>query len=332
MSQESTGTAPFRILVPYDGSPQAKRALDYAATLPASELILLHVQTEGLMGIADSAPGGFSVLPASAPGGYRLLPSTPEQGDAETIALRSELESIVAPLRTAERSVGAEVRYGDVAEEIINAASTRDLVVMSTHGRSAAGRILFGSIADRVSRYSPTPTVLIRKEEEGEELSAPGRIVVPLDGSEIAERALPLAISLADALSVPLHLVRAVGLDEVRATIHAKRSSEVASTSADTDADATYEDARQETERLATEYLEGLAGDIEAQGIDVQTGVLDGTAAFVLIWELEADDLLVMTSHGRSGFRRWLLGSVAEKLVREAKAPVLLVPTRNASS
>lgn len=278
-----------RILVPLDGSRRSDRALDLAARLPARELILFHVGND----------------------------------DGE----RSRLESLAQPLRTGQRAVQVEIRPGDATDEILETAAECDLVVMATQGRNAAGRLLFGSTADQVSQRSVTPTLLVRTTDEDAAIPVPARIVVPLDGSERAEGALPIAATLARAMSLPLWLTRAVDLDAVRATIHELRERE-RDAPAPEDEEHTYEEARQLTEQQATSYLADTAEPLAGQGVQVEASILRGTPVFELLQAIQPDDLVVMTSHGRQGFQRMMLGSVAEKLVRESTAPVLLVPAR----
>lgn len=276
-----------RIVVPLDGSGLSAKALELAARLPARELILLHIGKDD--------------------------------------RVRPGLEAQAASLRTGERTVEVVIRSGDTADEIMDAATDCDLVVMTTRGRGAAGRILFGSIADRISRFSSTPTLLVRTRDEAAAVPVPARIVVPLDGSDLAERALPIAANLTRGMSLPLHLVRVVDLDNVRATIREQRKANDASATSE---EHTYEEARQLTEQRASAYLTETAASIADDGLRIETSILHGTPVFELLHAIEADDLVVMSSHGRHGFRRWMLGSVAEKLVRESAAPVLLVPTR----
>jgi len=281
----------LRILVPLDGSKRSAKGAEFAGRLPASEIVLLHVA-----------------------GSH----------EADSRAIEVKLEQVAGPLGREDRSVEVVARTGDVAGAILDAVTGCDLIAMATHGRGAAGRFLFGSVADRISRHSTTPTLLVRPGDDKSEIPPTARIVVPLDGSELAERALPIASTIAIGMSLPVHLLRAVGLDEIRSTIREqKKSGKVVGGE-----DQTYDDARKETERRAGEYLATVAQRLRALGQDVQTEVLEGTAAFALLWKIQPGDLVAMTSHGRNGFRRWLLGSVAEKLVREAKGPVLLVPTR----
>jgi nucleotide-binding universal stress UspA family protein len=301
MTSTTRDQGEFRILVPYDGSEQSSRALHVAQHIPADVIEVLRVEQDDLM-----------ILPGSIP--------VETEGDYQVI--REELDAAVAPLRDAGRNVETTIRVGDAAEEIINAARNCNLVIMTTRGRGAAGRMLFGSTADRVSRHSGTPTLLIRSTV-GTEISNPSRVVVALDGSDLAEQALPIAIRLAGIIDAPVHLVRAIDVDNIRAVIKEQRSATAGPYTGET-----YEDARKVAEERASSYLEAIAEPIRGQGLTVNTELLEGTPSFVLLWNTNEQDLVVMTSHGRHGFRRWYLGSVAEKLVREGKAPVLLVPTR----
>lgn len=303
MNQANSSTTPPRILVPLDGSPQSVRGLEIASRLPASSIELLRVVADDFTGIPGTSP-------------------SPDESEYQT--LNAELEALAAPLREAGTQVLAAVRFGDAATEIIEAARDNDLIVMTTRGMGAAGRMLFGSVADRVSRNADTPTLLVRSQA-GAPVESPRRVIVPLDGSSRAEAALELATRLANTIPAPLSLTRVVDLDAVRATISAARKAGRDGP----DIGETWDDARAYAELQAKEYLDSLATPLRERGVDVDIDVLGGTPAFALLWNTNADDLVVMTSHGHGGFRRWYLGSVAEKLVRECEAPLLLVPARN---
>ena len=297
-----SATPGLRLLVPVDGSPLSNHALDVAAVLRPAHITVMRVITDEFLGI----PG--TVIPPR---------------DEEYAPLFTELADLVRPFEERGFEIETAVVFGDAAEEIIEAAQASDLIVMTTRGQGAAGRALFGSVADRVSRHATTPTLLVRSQP-GTPVNEPHRIVVPLDGSPRAETALDVATKLARTLGITIYLVRVVGLDEVRATISAARREGPDGP----DIGDTFDDARVATEEQALGYLEAVATPLRDQGLTVASEVLQGTAAFVLIWNTNAEDLVVMTSHGRSGFRRWLLGSVSEKLVREGEAPLVLVPTR----
>jgi nucleotide-binding universal stress UspA family protein len=294
-----------RILVPLDGSEQAEAALTFAMRLPFREIRLLRVDPD------FEVDTGF------------LSDAEPSWRTLRTEQLREELA------RSALRHPGLgnraelEVRFGDPAEEIIAAAADADLIVMTTRGRGAAGRAIYGSTADHVARHGTTPTLLVRSGDRPLSSTAPSRVLVPLDGSAVAEAALPEALKMATALGTPLHLVRVVDLDEILATVwfaaYAGRRRRLASEVAESE--------RAAHEQEAARYLAAQVERLGDAGIPVTSEVLTGTPAVVLLDLAEPGDLVVMTSRGRGGLRRWLIGSVADKLVRGAAGPVLLVRT-----
>lgn len=140
------------------------------------------------------------------------------------------------------------------------------------------------------------------------------RIVVALDGSELAERALEPARELARRLDAPLHLVRVADVTRFQFGKN-EAALEYAALGRELD----------DEEVEAARYLSDVAARLAADGAAPTTEVRRGFAARHLVDLARPSDLLVMASHGRSGPRRWLLGSVAEEVVRHATAPVLLV-------
>ncbi|HEU5434144.1 MAG TPA: universal stress protein, partial [Thermomicrobiales bacterium] len=139
------------------------------------------------------------------------------------------------------------------------------------------------------------------------------RIVAALDGSKIAEQTLPPATELARRLGVPLLLLRVADLTWLRlgmndaALAYAALDSEV-----------------EEERRQAEAYLAAIAARLAAAGLMVTTDVRSGFAARQIVAAVQPGDMLVLASHGRSGLGRLLLGSVAEKVTREASVPALL--------
>jgi nucleotide-binding universal stress UspA family protein len=137
------------------------------------------------------------------------------------------------------------------------------------------------------------------------------RILLPLDGSKLAERALPHAIAQAQAFGAELVLLR------VAETIpHAPGVSM-----------ADLERVRKQTVAWAREYMAGIKEKIEEQGVCVESAIVEGRPNVEIAEFAEAYniDLIVLSSRGRSGVSRWLLGSVADRVVRGATVPVLLV-------
>jgi nucleotide-binding universal stress UspA family protein len=144
------------------------------------------------------------------------------------------------------------------------------------------------------------------------------RIVVPLDGSDLAEQAVPVAATLAADLGVPVYLMRMLDMDALRATVQAGIH-----------AAAAYMRSQEEIQHYAEEYLAEQVQQLRNRDLTATAEVLNGSPAVTLLDAIRPDDLVVMTTHGRGGIRRWLLGSVADKLVRAAAAPVLLVPAQD---
>jgi nucleotide-binding universal stress UspA family protein len=309
MEQPSNGSAEpalgLSLVVPLDGSEEAKRAVGVARSLPHRHIVLLHV-----------VPNAFPIVP----------PPTDGERDEWKLSAQQQLESVADSLRTAGVTVEVDIRSGDVSSEIIDCARAHDLIVMTTSAKGAARRILFGSVADRVSRGSTTPTLLLRANLLAGETPIPKRIVVPLDGSKRSETALPIASRLAAGLDVSIHLVQAITMDDILAT--ARQMTAIGRQASMSDEEP-YDVARKETESEVTQYLMRHAESLQDSGLKAEIAILHGTPIFALLDSIEADDLVVLTSHGQGGYQRWLLGSVAEKLVREAKSPVLLVPSRN---
>lgn len=141
------------------------------------------------------------------------------------------------------------------------------------------------------------------------------RIVVPLDGSEFANISLTHAKTLARRLDVPIHLVRAIDPTVI---------NRVGATSIGFDYSAVDELITEE-EQAATTFIDKQVETLEADGFSVTGVVLRGYAAAAVNSTTQEGDLIVMASHGRSGVRRWFLGSVAEEIVRQSTVPVLLI-------
>jgi nucleotide-binding universal stress UspA family protein len=143
------------------------------------------------------------------------------------------------------------------------------------------------------------------------------RLVIPLDGSALAEEALPTAQALATRLGVPLHLITAI---DVLREIPAELGPVVAFDR------GVYDKTRTQLDAAATSRLTQVSDQLQRDGLHVTTEIVHGSPFAAIADAVHPGDVIVMTSHGRGGVRRWLLGSVAEKLVREAPVPVVLVP------
>jgi nucleotide-binding universal stress UspA family protein len=299
-----------RILVPLDGSTAAEAAVPFALSL---------------------LPGGGEVVLVRVAAATDLFPDDPASADPDPDALGRAVRANLARQLDAvvNRHGMPGVRWttvvadGDPAEAIVRAAVERGaaVIAMATHGRGAVGRAVFGSVADRVARSSPLPVLLVRSG--GGEPPLPGplrRLVVPLDGSALAEAALPVAAALAGRLGVPIHLLRVATWD-ASLVAPAVPFAPVVPLPPEV-----FVQAHDADRAEAARYLAREADRLRAAGSRASWTVLDGSPFAALAEAAAAGDLIVLTSHGRGGVLRWALGSVAEKLVREAPAPVLLIP------
>lgn len=222
-----------------------------------------------------------------------------------------------------EKGVAPEFKvvFGRPAEQIIKVAEEEscDLIAMSTHGRNALGRGILGSVTDNVIHHINIPVLTItpeRAKDFWQEGAAISRILVPLDGSEMSETVLPYVESLAKALSLDITLVRTVSFDGFY-SVHAGGYYYPGSV-----------DIEAQVEADAQDYLTGVGEGLREKGFKVEWKLLRGDAARMML-ELAREtpqSLIALTTHGRSGFTRWVLGSVAEKLVRASGDPVLVVP------
>lgn len=290
-----------RIVVPLDGSEPSRAALTYAARIPCRELVLLHVMIDREVIVPDWILRRDSAR-------------------SET-TMSDQLEQLAAELRTETREVQVDVRVGDVAEEIITAGENADMIVMMTHGRGAAGRVIFGSMADRVVRHGSTPTLLVRVGELTRNPKVPDQVVCALDGSHLAEKGIAAAVRLASALNLPLRLLRSIGLQDVKLRLREERSGRTSPSSMDPEL---YDRTLAEVRVAATEYLETKANEVRATFENVSTELVEGSVPFTLMWAVDVDDILVITTRGQGGYKRWAIGSAAEKLIREAPCPVFL--------
>lgn len=149
-------------------------------------------------------------------------------------------------------------------------------------------------------------------------------ILVPLDGSTFAEAALDPALALAKAFQSRLTLVRIVPHPQI---VLSEYTYEVADL---------FMELRTAAVKDAEEYLKAQQGSLSQQGYEVRYQVIEGdnVAEWLLDVAESGDvDTLIMSTHGRSGLQRWVFGSVAEKVIRQARIPVLLVrPTAAAET
>lgn len=297
-----------RLLVPLDGSALAESALAWAISVaqPGAELLLLRVVPPP--GALRDAVGNLLVSASEFADRYR--------SDARETFDHAESTTAIPDGLTVEEIV---VASADPAGAILRVAAERDasMIVVASAGRGSLGRITFGSVADRIARQADRPVLVVRAAERaGQGAVQVNRVVVPLDGSPVAAAAIPPATGLARSLGVGVALVTAVDTD---------RSTSLARVYASSFSEELHQKLVKQEATFAGEMLDGVAAEIRKGGIPVSVAVIDGPAAASIADVTQSGDLIVMMSHGRGGVQRWLIGSIAEKLVREAPVPVVLL-------
>jgi nucleotide-binding universal stress UspA family protein len=215
------------------------------------------------------------------------------------------------------------VRSGDIVDALVQHASQThaNLIVMSTHGRGPMKRVWLGSVADGVVRHSPIPVLLIHPGEGTPRDPASewlfGRVLVPLDGSGYSEEVLPWAVALGEVGGAAYTLMEVVQPPMVLGPPYG------------TFPPPHIDDEQLRALRVASkDYLEGVADRLRTREFRAETIVRDdaSTAQGILDQAEKNDvDLIAMSTHGRGGLGRVLLGSVADKVVRGATVPVLLL-------
>jgi nucleotide-binding universal stress UspA family protein len=195
-------------------------------------------------------------------------------------------------------------------------ANNIDLIIMSTHGRGALGRVWFGSVAAALVRQAPAPILLVRPQEAYTH-PAPEpvfrHVLIPLDGSPFAEQAIEPAIRLGTLTQARYTLLQA--LDPLIAE-HTHPPYSVGL------------DRRllPGIQAQAVAYLEHIAACLRDRSLEVQTSLVVGPPADAISDYVRAHavDLIAMATHGHGGLSRLLLGSVTDAVVHTSDVPVLL--------
>jgi nucleotide-binding universal stress UspA family protein len=287
-----------KILCPTDfsaGSQQALRVAARMATEANAELVVVHAWY-----IPPSAFAGEYVFP---PHVIQQMVDDSQRGLDEAV---SQATKYGAKHVTGELLTG--LPWAEIVSQLENQAF--DLCVIGTHGRTGLSRIFLGSVAEKVVRHSPCSVLAVRPDGESKPFS---HVLVPTDFSDSARHALELSAHLVDATGT-ITLLHVIELPvaysgEVPVADFGRELDKRAATALDAEA------ARLKSMTTATVRVRSRIGYPGAQTL----AVLDDDRSV---------DLVVMGSHGRTGIKRVLLGSVAEKVVRHAGCPVLVARKR----
>jgi nucleotide-binding universal stress UspA family protein len=305
------------ILVPLDGSAVSEEALPVACDLArrsAASLDLAHVSTRTMA--APIFVEGLPVIDADLHSLGRLHDRAYLEQIRDRLATEHDLPITVSTLDQHTSADHDQSIPWLLARQVV--AIGADLIVMTTHGRGGLSRFWLGSVADALVRLSPAPVLLLHVLEGCPIPSRPAqvrRILIPLDGSERSEAIMAPALALGQLLGAVYTLLRVV----VPAVLGPAAPF---TTPTDFDPERTSRD-----EAEAQRYLDTVAGRMEQAGAIVRTRVrVTDQVASAILEESQSErcDMIALSTAGRSGLRRLMIGSVADKVLRRAEVPLLL--------
>lgn len=287
------------IMVPLDGSQLSERVLPYVRCLARA----LKVAVE-LVQIVD--PEVVTVFSDPQHGRYFDVVGSTLRGNSMNYLER------VAGSFPDPSTVICTAEIGNPAEVIAERAAAHPgtLIAMSTHGRSGLQRWFLGSVADKVLHGCVNPLLLVRTAGGRRGGEAPLKtVLVPLDGSRLAESSLPHVAEVAKKMKLKVVLVRVY---DPLAQGHMPY----------------FERIKEKMREEAKVYLEEKVQQLKSKGLDEVSYLLSkGRAAgeIVNIARATPDNLVAMSTHCRSGIGRWVLGSVTDRVVRRSGDPVLVI-------
>ena len=295
-----------RVLIPLDGSELAERAVPHLLRFITSE------QTELLLMTALSS----SVFP--------LLSDKMRSFTSEQIVLSDESEASEQMQMIAQQLIQRGFRVESqflpgAADECILHLSEKanvDLIAMSTHGRTGIELALLGSVADKVVRNARSPVFIVPSKVMTKTAHTPRAIVLPLDGTTLAETALPVARQFAKDTGAVIHLLRVIEFQDSEDELVA-----------DETAIDLNEAKGQPVVRQAVCYLERIQLQLQLAGVVSRCHTMEGdpAEAIIRIARAEDADLIAMSTHGRSGVERIVHGSVVSQVIGNAMCPLLLM-------
>jgi nucleotide-binding universal stress UspA family protein len=302
-----------KILIPLDGTQLAELVIPYAKDLAGRldlDMIILHVSTPEERGL-----------------------TTMHLAYVERIAKKVKGKSIKVQQRTGSKSgdnviiAKGKLTVGYPADEILRCADENnvDFILMATHGYSGIKRWAIGSVADKVTRASEVPVLLVRvgiMDEISYDKWPQKTLLVPLDGSKLAESVLTHVKALAKQRGTqPVDVVL------LRVCDRPLISSQFSKTSISVGREEQVKQTTALFKQESKHYLAGIEKRLRDAGLTAKTRVIVGNPAKEIIKYASKSpfNLIVMATHGRSGLIRWAYGSVADRILWEGSSPIFLV-------
>ena len=283
-----------QIMVPLDGSKLAESAIPFAVR------------------IATECKGQITLFAVSPPGGF-------PQGKRLSSYLNDRCRELIQPHRLPACTI---VHFGDTADRILDYAkhAGMDLIVIPSHGETGPGRCSTGNICTKVINETHTPLLLVKIGPglNPHNVMARWKILVPLDGSEMAEKILPCVYDLAIDSDNEIILFGVSKPCESGKYGFANMAQNQSNT---------CQQVMERTEQSVEQYLQKLQNQIKSQDMHVKIDISCGKAADEIIRYAESKDIniIAMTTQGESGYSRSPFGSVADKVIHGTSKPVLML-------
>lgn len=315
-----------KILIPLDGSDNSEKIGNFAtgvARALGAEISLLTVVDPETF----HRPNGELVEILNSQSDVPQDESTSTDGDSGLSDEGGERRLVDSAIFRAERYlkyeadrlivpglvISTHVAIGKPVDEIVQRISeiNADLVAMATHRGSVIARGVLGSNTDRVIRSSTVPVMTIRPGEldkfVGNE-GAPNVLVVPLHRSEMSEQAVGPALEIARSSGAEIVFIEVV--------------QQLVGMGVE------YYYAGNEDRDQSIAYLQQFVEKAETLGVKASADVMTGPPAVRIIEKAQEFDgsLIVISSHGSAGLKRWVVGSVADKVIRSSRRPVVVIP------
>jgi len=295
-----------KILFPTDFSRCSEQAMDHALYMAKrfrAELHILHV-----IALHRNDPHNRT---CPSPVNEQLLSHTQSFSAARLSAIAKPFRHSDVPITTVQR------RGISAAETIMGYARENDvdLIVLGTHGRRGLGRLFLGSVAEEVVRFAHCPIFSVRELEEPVALETMKQVLVPVDFSRNSRRALSHAKELAALYEAKLLILHVIDETAYPAYYAAGKTSVF--------------DYRPEIRTRSKEAMRRFFQEVEGPRVAAEFFCADGRPSREIL-RFSKDhhaDLEVIATHGSSGVEHLLIGSVAEKVVRQAPCPVFTVKT-----
>ncbi len=294
------------VLVPLDGSETGERAVPWAKAVAGSDAQIVLMEVTPVASTVRSIGGQVIGTAETIQEGYRQM-AEQQLGDA------------VVKWFGKDDKVSTVIAIGDPGEQILAAAEEKDadLIVMSSHGRGAIGRFVSGSVADRVVRHAPLPVMIIGPEGDIATDAKIGRVIAPIEDSDLSRAALPIAGAIAKLAGAPVLVINVVVPTTDIVTIYPGMVGTVPASAID--------DSHDQLTVAARTIVDQAVAFLKNDGVDASGEIYQGGAANSIMSALQPGDVIVLSSHARSGLARWVIGSTSMKLIRNGQAPVVVV-------